>query len=64
MILLEAMHEGVPVVTTRVGGVPNVVTEQEAILVPSEDPEFTSERWLDAYEDLYRTVIALSRGLD
>ncbi len=39
MILFEAMDAGVPVVTTRVGGVPDVVTEQEAILVPSEDPD-------------------------
>ena len=37
MILFEAMGAEVPVVTTRVGGVPEVVTEQEAILVPSED---------------------------
>ena len=92
MVLFEAMDAEVPVVTTRVGGVPDVVSEQEAILVPSEDPEalaggirrvldnptdarqraqragcrlrqeFTPERWLDAYEDLYRTVIASSRG--
>ena len=94
MILFEAMDAEVPVVTTRVGGVPDVVSEEEAILVPSEDPEalahsirrvldnpteasqrskragcrlrqnFTSETWLDAYEDLYRTLVAGSRGLD
>ena len=96
MILFEAMKAEVPVVTTRVGGVPDVMSEQEAILVPSENPEaladgiarvlenptdarqralragcrlrqeFTAERWLDAYEDLYRTVIGStsSRGLD
>ena len=94
MVLFEAMDAGVAVVTTRVGGVPDVVREQEAILVPSEDPEalaggirrvldnptdalqraqrarcrlrqeFTPERWLDAYEDLYRTVIASSGGRD
>ena len=39
MILFEAMDAEVPVVTTRVGGVPDVVTEQEAILVPPEEPE-------------------------
>ena len=94
MVLFEAMDAEVPVVTTRVGGVPDVVSEQEAILVPSEDPEalaggirrvldnptdarqraqragcrlrqeFTPERWLDAYEDVYRTVIAGGRGPD
>lgn len=38
MILLEAMALGVPVVTTAVGGIPEVVREDEAILVPSENP--------------------------
>ena len=93
MILFEAMDAEVPVVTTRVGGVPDVVTGQEAILVPSEDVEalargirrvldnpadagqraqragrrlrqnFSPERWLDRYEDLYRSVCANRRGL-
>jgi len=93
MILFEAMEAEVPVVTTRVGGVPDVVTEQEAILVPSEDvgalalgirrvldnptdasqraqragrrlrQNFSAELWLDAYEDLYRSVCTSRRGL-
>jgi glycosyltransferase involved in cell wall biosynthesis len=37
--LFEAMAAGVPVVTTAVGGVPDVVTEKEALLVPSESPD-------------------------
>lgn len=94
MVLFEAMDAEVPVVTTRVGGVPDVVSNEEAILVPSEDPqalarairrvldnpieagqragraqcrlrqEFTPERWLEAYEDLYRTVVTSKRALD
>jgi glycosyltransferase involved in cell wall biosynthesis len=39
IVLLEAMAARVPVVATRVGGVPDVVTENEALLVPREDPE-------------------------
>jgi glycosyltransferase involved in cell wall biosynthesis len=38
IVLLEAMASNVPVVATRVGGVPDVVTEGEALLVPPEDP--------------------------
>jgi glycosyltransferase involved in cell wall biosynthesis len=43
MVLLEAMAAGVPVVTTSVGGIPDVVSEKEAALVPSEDPRALGE---------------------
>lgn len=36
--LFEAMAARVPIVATAVGGVPDVVTAREALLVPSEDP--------------------------
>jgi len=36
--LFEAMYAGVPVVATRVGGVPDVVASTHALLVPSENP--------------------------
>lgn len=38
IILFEGIAARVPVVTTAVGGIPAVVTEREAVLVPSEDP--------------------------
>jgi glycosyltransferase involved in cell wall biosynthesis len=37
--LFEAMAAGVPIVATRVGGVPHVVSATEALLVPSESPD-------------------------
>jgi glycosyltransferase involved in cell wall biosynthesis len=36
--LLEAMRACIPIVATRVGGVPDVVTSREALLVPPEQP--------------------------
>ena len=37
IVLLEAMSARVPIVTTAVGGVPDVLSEGEAILVPAGD---------------------------
>ncbi|HZS57985.1 MAG TPA: glycosyltransferase family 4 protein [Gemmatimonadaceae bacterium] len=39
IVLFEAMAAHVPVVTTAVGGVPDVVSEREAILVPAGNPD-------------------------
>jgi glycosyltransferase involved in cell wall biosynthesis len=43
MVLLEAMAAEVPVVTTRVGGIPDMISEREALMVPPDDPASLAE---------------------
>ncbi|MBI4502655.1 MAG: glycosyltransferase [Gemmatimonadetes bacterium] len=38
IVLFEAMRAAVPIVATAVGGVPDMVSPQEALLVPPDDP--------------------------
>ena len=38
MVLFEAMNAGVPIVATRVGGVPDVLRCEDALLVDADDP--------------------------
>ena len=93
MVLFEAMAAGVPIVATAVGGVPDMVSSREALLVPAEDPaalaeairqvaadpeganararsaharlrrEFNVERWVAAYDEVYRAVMTQRVGV-
>lgn len=38
IVLLEAAAAGTPIVTTRVGGVPSMFSDDEALFVPADDP--------------------------
>ncbi len=51
IVLLEAMAAGVPLVTTAVGGVTDVVTEREAVLVPADDPRRLGEGVRSVFSD-------------
>jgi glycosyltransferase involved in cell wall biosynthesis len=49
MVLFEAMAAEVPIVATTVGGVPDVVSPREAVLVPSDDPVALAATIRDIY---------------
>jgi glycosyltransferase involved in cell wall biosynthesis len=38
MVLFEAMAAGIPIIAARVGGVPDMLSNREALLVPAENP--------------------------
>jgi len=51
MVLFEAMAAGVPVIATAVGGVPDVVSGREALLVPRQDPHALAQAIRTAFRD-------------
>jgi glycosyltransferase involved in cell wall biosynthesis len=51
MTLFEAMAASVPIVATRVGGVPDVVSSSHAILVPSEQPRMIARALADVVSE-------------
>jgi glycosyltransferase involved in cell wall biosynthesis len=51
MVLLEAMAAGVPVVSTAVGGIPDVVSREEALLVPAGDVQAMARALDDVLAD-------------
>ncbi len=49
--LFEAMNAGVPIVATRVGGVPDIVSSSQALLVPAEEPGTIAEALAELERD-------------
>ncbi|HEV8409460.1 MAG TPA: glycosyltransferase [Gemmatimonadaceae bacterium] len=57
IVLFEAAGAGVPIVATNVGGVPDVTSENEVLLVPSDRPDELAA----ALRDVYRNPRAAAR---
>jgi len=51
MVLLEAMAANVPIVATRVGGIPNLLNERQARLVPPESPSLIAQAVAEVIRD-------------
>jgi glycosyltransferase involved in cell wall biosynthesis len=49
--LFEAMAASVPIIATRVGGVPDVITSEHALLVPTEQPGAIAEALAELRRD-------------
>ena len=43
MVLLETMEAMVPIIATSVGGIPDVVSNREVVLIPPESPTAVAE---------------------
>ena len=64
IVLFEAMAAGVPIIATRVGGVPDVVTLREALLVPPANPAALAAAIRAVYGDGARAAVRSARARD
>jgi glycosyltransferase involved in cell wall biosynthesis len=60
--LFEAAAAGAPIVATAVGGVPDVVSPDEAVLVPSEDPGALAGAIRAVHDDRVSAVARAARA--
>ncbi|KMT64649.1 TIGR03088 family PEP-CTERM/XrtA system glycosyltransferase [Catenovulum maritimum] len=51
MTMLEAMASGLPVISTNVGGIPEITTAEMSILVPAKDEKTLSEAMLKMHSN-------------
>jgi len=51
IVLLEAISAGVPLITAAVGGIPDLVSSQEALLVPPDNPAALAAGLRSVYSD-------------
>jgi len=58
IILLEAMHAGVPIVATKVGGIPGIITDGDTdMLLPALSPQYLAEAIISLYRNRDTDVV-------
>lgn len=63
MVLIEAMGQGVPIVATRVGGIPELVDgDDEGWLVPPEAPDLLSDAIRTCVDDRREATVRAERA--
>jgi glycosyltransferase involved in cell wall biosynthesis len=62
IVLFEAMEAGVPIVATSVGGVPDVLGTDEALLIPPGDPDRLAEAIQTVFDDRATAVARAARA--
>ncbi len=60
--LFEAMDAAVPIIATAVGGVPDVVSPEEALLIPSEDPDALASAIRDVHDSRAKAAARAERA--
>lgn len=65
VVLLEAMVSGIPVIASNVGGIPEIIRDQEnGILIPPGNPGLLSEAILRIFDDQELRKLLISRGFE
>lgn len=62
MVLLEAMAVGVPAIATDVGGVPDLLSPREGVLVPPGDAEAIADAMRSAFDDRQGSLAKAQRA--
>jgi glycosyltransferase involved in cell wall biosynthesis len=62
IVLLEAMNASVPIIATRVGGVPDVVSTSHALLVPPEEPSLIAKALSEVERDQSAAIARSTRA--
>lgn len=65
VVLMEALASGVPVIATRISGIPELIRpNQTGVLIPQEDPEALAQAILELCQNYENAVYMAQKGKD